>query len=97
MKVFQLKPGFQDVVLGWGKKLMGEHKQEALESLREEQCSRELGFLFKIGGQWYMVGHMEGNNILPATDRPLNRKHQALLRECILCEVPLVEVYDLKV
>ena len=72
------------------------HQKEALATLAEEQCSHELGVVFTIGKSDYVVLHMEGEHIQPATKRKLNRQHQEILKECIDHPIPATSVYDLR-
>lgn len=95
MRIYRLKPNKKEKLLGWGKQIMGIYKQEALEAIAEENCSHEFGFIFSIGGIDYAALHMEGKNILPATDRKLNREHKEILKDCIECPIELELIYDL--
>lgn len=75
---------------------MSDLNEQARETLREENCTREYFFLFKIGETYFAVGNMEGENIIPPTDRDINRQHKAVMQECFEEKIELQEVYDLK-
>ena len=98
MKIFKLHNEKVETLLGWGKEVQLKHLDEALESLKEENCSREIFEVFEAEGQWYLVAHMEGENILPANlDRELNQRHREKIMDCIQEKLETIQVYDLKV
>lgn len=98
MKILKVKPGKEGVIQEWGKKLMTGYAQEAREALREENVSHEFFYLFKIGNDYYIAAHMEGDNIVPPNlNRELNRKHREVLKECVEEAVELEELYDIKI
>ena len=47
-------------------------------------------------GKSQLYSYMEGDVILPATDRELNRVHKKIWKECVGEAVPAEMVYDLK-
>ena len=98
MKIFKLHNEKIDKLLSWGKEVQLKHLDEALESLKEENCSREIFEVFEAEGQWYLAAHMEGENISPANlDRELNQRHRAIIMDCIQERLETTQVYDLKV
>jgi len=97
MKIYKIKKDQENKFLEWGEKLSNEFKEEAIQSLREENCTREMFYLFKIGEDYFAAGHMEGSNIKPSTDTELNREHKKILKECLDDSITLSEVYNLKI
>lgn len=96
MKCFKLKPGTEKILKDWGVQLQTALLTEALESLRQENCTHEVLKLFKIKNEYYVIGYMEGDDMLPAQDSEINTKHKAILKQCLGEEVELEVVYDLK-
>lgn len=96
MKLFKLKKGKEQDLLDWGRELSGPLKDEAIITLQEENCTRESSYMFKVGDDYYLIGHMEGENLQKPSDRKINQRHRHILEDCIEEEVDLTIVYDLK-
>jgi len=63
---------------------MSLHREEALETLEEENVLYEAGVLFRIGDDTYCLGLMEGEDMRPAEmQRDLNRRHKTMREECL--------------
>ena len=98
MKIFKLHQDKIEVFRNWAKQVNGELREEAILSLQEENCTREIFQLFKINDIYYAVAHMEGDNIIPANvEREINKKHHEVLRECIEKQISTETLYDLSV
>lgn len=97
MRVFKLHNDKVETLLAWGAEVQLKHKPEALDSLREENCTREIFQVFEGNGQWFLICHMEGENLLPANmEKELNQKHREVIMSCIDRPVESEVVYDLK-
>jgi hypothetical protein len=96
MKFFKIKPGKEKNLIEWGSQLSGYLRDEALASLQEEKCSRESAYMVRIGRYFYLIGHMEGDHILPPTDRSVNKAHKSVMSDCLEKELNIIELYDLK-
>ena len=81
----------------WGKKLMTEYLDEARETLKEENSTREFFYIFRIEDKYYGAANMEGDNIIPSNlNRELNRKHREILKECTEGTIELEDIYNIK-
>ncbi len=82
----------------WANEISTSLLNEAIESLKEEHCTREVFYTFAIGNDTYVVAHMEGENILPANlDRDINIKHRQIMTESIAQVVNLDLLYDISI
>lgn len=63
----------------WGSMLMGEYRQEAEETLKEEGLAYEAMFLLRAS-QTYVVAFRNKEHPLPTNmERELNKKHRAVI------------------
>lgn len=98
MKIYKVKIGKENIITDWCTKINTELMYEAIQSLREESCKREIFGLFKVQESFYLVAHMEGDNIVPANPlREINVQHRAVMDECINSLVPIEVLYDLSI
>jgi hypothetical protein len=82
--VFKVREGKLNLWRSWSAELMGGLREEALDTLKEENAVAEFGALAEIGGAHYVIGYMEGEDMVPANmDREINRKHKAMREECL--------------
>ena len=84
----------------WGKVLSTERLDEVLESLNQENVSREIAYIVKLPDAYYFVGYMESGfkKEIKAADKELkiNIDHTEILKECL--EPPVIgeEMYDIR-
>lgn len=98
MKIYKLKPGKEVVFKNWTQQISTTYLHEAVESLKEENCTRELFIMFCIDNNYYVAAHMEGDNILPSNrEREINITHKTTLAECVESVVPYESLFDISV
>lgn len=97
MKIYKIKIEKVSLLRNWGKQLQNELKNEAIDTLREENCTRELFVIFEDAGQWYLVAHMEGGPFNSSTDREINRIHKQIMHETIDRVMESEVLYDVSV
>ena len=85
--LFKIKPGKRKMWVDWCKKLMGEHFQEGIVSIIEEDLVRERCIIFGEGDESYVFYE---HITLPGKDkklfnpkRQLNLEHRKMLDECL--------------
>lgn len=59
----------------WAKKLMGDRKQEAVESLKGEKVEQETVFLIKIENKNYLAFYMKGEMLPSDMNLKVNKDH----------------------
>ncbi len=84
-KLFKFKKGKRQQWKDWCV-FLNAHKEEVLETLREEQVTQEVGY----ASENYFLYGMEGL-CLPSTDTKLNREHKRNLKECL---EPVADQHD---
>ena len=99
-KIFvrKIKKGGKEKLEAWGKELMGERKEEALESLRQENVQQERTWIVEIQGEKYFIAYMESQdkNILEMNkDMQINKDHVNVLKECLEWPLPISDLYDI--
>jgi len=77
----------------WCLLLRTTHKEEALETLKEEKNTHELYLIFQIKEDFYVAMMGVGEN-LPATSRELNQRHKAMKEECLEFVCPLENLLE---
>lgn len=82
--LFKVKPDKLETWQEWAATLKT-RESEVLETLKEENCTRELGVLFTVGYEHYVYMAMEfdGPELPSNQDVELNRQHRAKLKECL--------------
>lgn len=79
-KLFKIKAGKQSQWEGWCKTLATVKREEALETLKSENVTRELFLIFP----GYTVGIGESEDLKPADPKhPLNQEHKRQKSECL--------------
>jgi Family of unknown function (DUF6176) len=100
INVYKVKKGKEKVLLEWGE-IIRKEKNEALVSLREENCLEESLRLYKIDGYWYAIGVMcaaKGGKLLPHNqNRKINQEHFRVLEECLEEEMSFQSIYNVRV
>ncbi|PJE64270.1 MAG: hypothetical protein COU90_03575 [Candidatus Ryanbacteria bacterium CG10_big_fil_rev_8_21_14_0_10_43_42] len=97
IKLYKVKEGKEQTLTDWGNTLMNERKDEAIATLKEEQCLREFLTMFTIDNSSYIAIIMQGDNILPSTNKEINQTHKKIIRECTDGEITLRTLYDIRV
>ena len=94
MKLFKVNPGKFEILENWGKFLTN-HSAMVRKLLEQENCTREFFYAFKIGNQWYVIGHMEGKNFKKPSKHFINSQHKRILK-ISLKTLKLKKIYDIK-
>ena len=81
-KLFKIKEGKLEAWKEWCTKLSLTLKEEALETLREENLLQEGCLFFSIGENSYVIGFVDGE-ALPSTDKPINTQNKEKIKECL--------------
>jgi len=93
---YKIKEGKKDTFKEWCIKLNTTLRNEAIDTLREENATREGFKLFEINGEYYAMGYMEGENIIPSNqERSINIEHRKIMKECIEKQIKGEDLYDL--
>lgn len=95
LNLFKIKEGKLDKWLEWGKLLMTIHKDEAIETLKEEGLTYESFTVFEIDGNHYTLAMIEGEEKPTNMNRELNIKHREVKKECLEKIGPVDKVYEL--
>lgn len=93
--VFKIKEGKEVVWKDWSLKIENELKEEAVETIREESCEREISMMFKIDDVWYAILAGDGECLPANMDREINKKHREIKRECFEKRIDIETLYDL--
>jgi L-rhamnose mutarotase len=97
MVIFKLKKGKVGEFKEWAEVLKTELYDEAIASLAEENCTHEIFELFQVNDEFYIVAHMEGENILPSNpEKEINIRHREVMKECIEKKIETETLYDFK-
>lgn len=97
MKIFKLKKDKVEKFKEWTHLLNTTLRDEAMLSLKEENCSRELIQFFEIQGEFYIATHIEGEDIVPSNkEREINKRHIEIMKECIEEKIATETLYDIK-
>lgn len=92
----KIKPGKKETWINWCHLLDTDYRAEALETLKEEHLSYEACAIFSIEGEDYIIGFDQGE-VTPANmDRPLNKKHREMRKECLEKIGPAQFLYELR-
>ena len=81
--LFKIKEGKLEVWKAWCNLLMTTHKEEAIETLKEEGLTYESSLIFSIDGKYYTLAMIEGEEKPTNMERELNQKHRAMKKECL--------------
>lgn len=100
INIYKIKKGKEALLKEWGVSIHA-NTEEALASLIEENCLAESMKMFSINGEIYIVGVMcveKGKEILPYNpERKINKEHFKILKEAIVGQVKLEDIYTLAV
>ena len=79
--LFLLAPDKLTLFTDWGHTLMAEHRDEAMETLREEHCLFEAMYLLATPPTFYILALSSYSDEKIATNmkRALNRKHKEIM------------------
>ena len=83
MYLFKIKEGKLEKWREWCHLLMTQYKDEAIETLKEEDVTYEAFSIFPIQGQYYAVAMVEGEMKPTNMERELNQRHKAIKKECL--------------
>ncbi len=95
LNLFKIKEGKLQKWLEWGKLLMTNYKEEAIETLKEEGLTYEGFAVFEIEGSHYTLAMIEGEEKPTNMERELNKKHRDIKKECLGKIGPIDKVYEL--
>jgi len=95
MWLYEVIDGKLDKLLAWGNYL--ESNPEARETLREEAVLFEALLYVMVDNRYLAFGVTDNPKPLPATDRDINRRHRAILKECLRPRAKLLPIYKLRV
>ncbi len=96
MKLYKLKNDKKEIFLNWGILLQTTYFDEVQETLKQENCTKELFNIFELNNEFYVIVHMEGDNFNKPELSELNIKHKQVLKECFDSSIHLEEVYNIK-
>ncbi|HVY67869.1 MAG TPA: DUF6176 family protein [Patescibacteria group bacterium] len=82
MKLYKVKPGKVAALKKWGA-FLNANAGKVKRLLKQENCSREFFYLFKIGRSYYAIIHMEGGPFKTPNNDPINQKHKKVLKDCL--------------
>jgi hypothetical protein len=86
-RIFKIKPGKKDEWQHWCHKIATTHKDEAIDTLKEENIMHEMFVIFSLDGEDYTIGFSQESEgqIAQSTDidDPLNQKHRDKKHECL--------------
>jgi|GEM_PF-3472941 len=94
--LIEIKPEFVQRWKEWGSKLMGELKEEALITLKEEQLLQEHMFLVEIESKQYLGFFSEGKSMPANMERLINKLHRKLLDESRVRRIEGTLLYSIK-
>lgn len=94
-KIHKLKKDKVQVFLDWANRLSTDLSEEASIAIKEENVLHEYFGLFELNGDHYLVSNMEGENIVPPTDRWVNIEHKKIMKECVESVIPLSTIINL--
>jgi hypothetical protein len=79
--LFSVAPGNVGLLQDWGMRLMSEHKNEAMETLTEENCLEEAMYLVKAGNTFFVLAsaRYQGEKLPTNMQRALNRRHREIM------------------
>lgn len=97
MRIFKIKPNKETKLRAWCEEVNTTRKDEAIESLKEENCNCEIFSIATINNEPYLLTHMDGKNLKRGTDSEINLKHRAIMRECIEAKVGIECLYKIEV
>jgi hypothetical protein len=98
VSIHQLNNDKVDMLREHGHKLMGDWKDEAIQSLRAEGVMQESCRVFEIQGNWFAVGVMSAQGkILDGPDSDVNREHKRVLSEVVSSKISTEIIYDLQI
>lgn len=95
--VFKVKSGHLEQWRSWCNKLMTSLHTEGLNTLREEQVTQEVAFIFEIKGESYVLGFAEGDMLPADMSREINKKHKQAKEECLEFIGHAETLYSLKI
>jgi hypothetical protein len=96
MKLYKLKQDKKEIFLNWGILLQTKYLAEVKETLKQENCTKELFNFFELNNEFYVIGHMEGDNFVKPELTELNIQHKQILKDCFEASIELKEVYNIK-
>lgn len=98
--LYRIKPGKFQIWREWCDALMTLHKEEAAETLDEEDLIQETCFTFgnkDEGFVFYKHKTLPGKEKKPANmERELNKTHFSIFEECLTPVKPRILGYDIK-
>ncbi len=98
--IFKLKKNTEFLLKQWGEEVSSDSKEEAIQSLLEENCLEESLRIFKINNDMYLVGVMvalDSKGLFePNQKRSINKKHFSILKECIEEEISQDKIYNVR-
>lgn len=95
----KIRDGKLEKLKEWGRVISGERLGEVIDSLKQENVSREMAYIVKLTDGYYFVGHMESSRDIKKANVNLkiNIDHSEILRDCLEPPVLGEEMYDILV
>lgn len=94
--IFRVKKGRLDQWRAWCHELETSFREDALDSLRQEQIIQEAAFLFEIEGEYYVLGFMNGEGLPADMTKEVNIKHKQAKEECLERVSDITVLYNLQ-
>ena len=94
--IFRVKQGRFDQWRAWCNELQTSLREDALDSLRQEQVYQEAAFLFEIKGEHYVLGFMDGESLPGDMTKEVNIKHKQMKEECLEYISNIEVLYNIK-
>lgn len=97
--VIKIRKGKEQKWIDWCKELQNSRRNEVIETLVEENLLQEFSAIFKLNGESYIVGMMDGDFVKGDPDRDINIKHRQIKDECFdrNNKIAIETLYHLKV
>lgn len=99
IKIMKIIPEKEEILRNWMNQLNNERNNEAIESLKRENISRESLYFFQFTDRKYLIFFAESDGEILEADTSLliNKEHQKILSETIERVICLPEcLYDFK-
>ncbi len=99
INIFEIDNNITEEFKKWGIHLMNEALEEAIISLKEENCLLEEVRFFKIENKFFIHTTSVSNlnmKIIKGPDSDLNKKHRELLKKIIIKPIESSLVYKIQ-
>ena len=99
INIFEIDSNYIEELKKWGIHLMNEVLDEAIMSLKEENCLLEEVRLFEVENKFFIHTTSVSNfnmKIIKGPDSDLNKKHRELLKKIIIKPIESSLVYKIQ-